>query len=153
MKSLVGFAIAFVAACGGGGGEEIGGEMTIDWGPVHVVPDSGAAIELPDAQVPGTLIIGIGDLDFGCGWGDDRIRPGTFFAFTLEPSEQAPGTYSPFMSVTHVDDDGVHSNATSGELVLTAFGERIAGRVTFSTNDDEVGAVTASGTFDVINCL
>jgi hypothetical protein len=71
----------------------------------------------------------------------------------LEPAEQVPGSLTTFMAVTHVDDDGIHSNATSGTLELTAVGERITGSLDMSTTDDVAGPVTASGTFDVINCL
>jgi hypothetical protein len=153
MKLPLGVVIAFAAGCGGGGGEDIGGTIVIDWGPEHVVPDSGAAIEYPDAEVPGTMIVGIGDLGFGCGWADDRISNGTFVSFILEPAEQVPGSYTSLIFVTHVDDDGLHSNGSTGTLELTAVGERITGSLSMSTTDDEVGPVTSTGTFDVINCL
>ena len=90
----------------------------------------------------------------GCGWADDNISSGdTFVAILLDPSQQAVGSYTLSILVNHADGNGFHSNGTSGTLDLTAFGERVAGSLDVSTTDDEAGAITATGTFDVINCL
>jgi hypothetical protein len=151
----IGFVLA-VAACGGGGGEDITGTIVIDWGTEHVVPDSGALVEFPatDGIPPGSALLGIGNSGIGCGWADDRISSGdTFVAIMLDPSEQAVGSYTPLILVNHADGSGFHSNGSSGTLEITAFGERVAGSLDVATTDDEAGAVTASGTFDVINCL
>jgi hypothetical protein len=147
-------ALALAAGCGGGGGEEVTGTLAIDWGDEHVVAETGAAIENPDE--PGQMVVAMGNLDMDCGWYDDRIKNGTAVTFLLDPPEQATGAYTPLISVLHVEGDSLSINGSTGTLNISAFGDRIVGDLDMDTTDDDNGVITvitATGTFDVINCF
>lgn len=153
MKRLALVAVAAaMAGCGGGGGEPIMGDLVIDYGTTHVVPDTGALVVDPENQ--GDVYLGMGNLSFDCDWLDARIHPGdAFVALSLDSTMQAPGDYTTLILVTFADDNGVHANGATGMLTISTFGERVTGNLTMTTTDDDVGPVSTSGSFDVVSCL
>ena len=145
------FLFALAACGGGGGGEDIAGTITFEYGSTHIVPDTGVALQ-DDRVDPESYVIMLGDLDIDCDFLDSRVRDGTFLTIQL-PLPPAAGMSTSFVFMTHIEDQSASTNGTTSDVTITTVGDRIAGMVTFSTTDDEVGAITASGTFDVFSCL
>jgi hypothetical protein len=153
MISIVGVSgLCLAIGCGGGGGgEPITGTIAIDYGTEHITPSVGAAVE--DPQEPGQVYVIMGTTNVDCGTDLESDSPsnGTYVLFSIVP---VVGAVSPFVSVLRIESQSFSSNSTSGDVMIDAVGERITGSLSnFSTTDDEVGTITAGGTFDVINCM
>ena len=152
MISIVGVAGLCVAAgCGGGGGgEPITGTLSIDYG-THITPGVGAVLENPMAPDEVYVLIGTSGVDCGTDLEHDHPDNGTYVLFSVAP---VVGAVTPFVSVIRVEPQHLGSNSTSGDVTIDAVGERLTGSLAnFSTTDNEVGTISAAGTFDVLNCM
>lgn len=118
-----------------------------------MTPDVGAALHDPDS-LPTEMFILIGTNEVDCGVDFETFdASGTFVMFEVDNT--MPATYdSASISVVRSTATRFSLNSSSGTVVIDAIGaERVTGSLTFSTTDDEVGTITASGTFDVIRCF
>ncbi len=138
------------AACGGGdSGEPIEGTITIVVGDQTITPDVGAAIEDPDDSTKALVILGTSDISCSTQI-NSQLAAGTYLTFQIDP---VVGTQSSFVSVLRVSGNSAHLNGSGGDVVIDSVVDRVTGSVTFDTTDDEVGTITADGTFDVIRCF
>lgn len=141
--------LAAVPACGAEDGEPIGGDVTITVGDEVIEPTVGAA--LPDDQDPTKALIVVGTRDISCATTiTTPLKRGTYLMFSIDP---AVGMQTVFTSVIRVESSGSHLNGSSGEVTIDSVEDRVTGSVTFDTTDDEVGPITAAGTFDVLRCF
>ncbi len=144
-----------LAACGGTSGEPIEGDISISYDGDTLPFVVGAVIE--DANTPGNMLVQLGTDKIDCDTNLDNLfsfnnPEGTFLFFSVEPS---PGTYTDgFISAMRVDGGSTHINASTGSVTITTVGDRVTGTLDeFSTTDDEVGEITAVGSFDVLTCF
>jgi hypothetical protein len=141
--------MVLLAACGSEEGEPIEGTVAIDYGGVPIAPSVGAAIPDPDGDPDKALVI-IGTRDVSCETRlETPLKRGTYLTFAVD---RAPGTQAPFVAVIRVETGGAHLNGSAGEVIIDGIDGRVTGSLTFDTVDDEIGAITATGTFDVIDC-
>ena len=145
-----------VAGCNGGAsGEPSGGTVSIVVGDKTIAPTVGAAIELvssppsPDDATKAMVILGTSGISCATDL-NSRLDAGTYLTFNIP---RAAMTLMGFVSVIRVDGSSAHLNATTGDIVIDAIDPRVAGTVSFTTTDDQVGTISASGTFDVIRCF
>lgn len=141
-----------LAACGGTSGEPIGGDVSISFDGDTQPFVVGAVIE--DEDVPGNMVVQLGTDEIDCDTNLDSLflPDGVFLTFSVE---EAPGTYEDgFISAIRADGNSIHLNASTGSVTIDAVGDRVTGTLTeFSTTDDDVGEITAVGTFDVLKCF
>ncbi len=52
-----------------------------------------------------------------------------------------------------VEPGNIKLNSGTGMVTIDTIDPRVTGSVTFDTNDQDVGAITASGSFDVVRCF
>lgn len=149
VRILATAATATLGACGTEAGEPIGGDVTITVGDEVIEPTVGAA--LPDDEDPTKAMIVVGTRDISCATTiTSPLKRGTYLMFTIAPEA---GMQTVFTSVIRVESSGSHLNGSTGEVTIDGVGDRVTGSVTFDTTDDEVGPITAAGTFDVVRCF
>jgi hypothetical protein len=154
MRIVLALALA-TAACGGDDGEPITGSIAMDYGGDAAAFKVGSVVE--DENTPGKMIVQVGTNDVNCDTYLDNLfsfnnPKGTFLYFSVDP---APGTYTDFfINAMRSDGDGTKINASFGSVTIDTVDGRVTGTVNeFDTTDDEVGTITASGTFDVLKCF
>ena len=150
-KTLV-LGIALVLIGCGDSGEPIEGTITIGYGEDTVTPDVGAALRVADVPTEMSILIGTDAVDCGTDL-DTFFEKGTFVQFDVDNT--APATHADAsISVIKITARSFSLNGASGTVVIDSIGaDRVTGSVTFSTTDDEVGTITAMGTFDIIRCF
>ncbi len=143
-----------LAACGTSG-EPIEGDISINYGGDTIDFAVGAVIE--DENTPGQMLVQLGTDKIDCDSNLDNLfsfnnPDGTFLFFSVLPE---PGTYTDgFLSAMRSDNNSVHINSSTGSVTITTVGDRVIGTVDeFSTTDEEVGEITAGGSFDVLKCF
>lgn len=143
-----------LAACGASG-EPIEGDISISYGGDVFPFTVGAVVE--DANTPGQMLVQLGTDEIDCDSNLDNLfsfnnPDGTFLFFSVLPE---PGTYTDgFLSAMRSDNGSTQINASTGSVTITTVDGRVTGTVDeFSTTDDEVGEITASGSFDVLKCF
>jgi hypothetical protein len=149
---LLAIAVCMVG-CGGDSGEPIEGTITIGYGDDMITPDVGAALHEPDSP-PNLMFIIIGTNAVDCGIDFETFDArGTFVLFDVDNT--APATHNDTsISVVRNTSNSFSLNGSFGTVVIDSIGtDRVTGSVTFSTTDEEVGAITAMGTFDVARCF
>lgn len=151
---MLGFAVACVAGCGGIDGEPIEGTVTMQYG--DDAPDLVVGSVVEDENTPGLMLVQLGTDNVDCDTYLDVFLSfsnpeGTFVYFSVD---RVPGTYTDgFISAMRSSGNSTKINATSGSVTIDAVEDRVIGSVTFETTDDEVGTISASGTFDVKRCF
>ena len=83
----------------------------------------------------------------------DLSAPSGYFVYFAVP--KLPGTYDQ-QSITiefntSRDFNGYQSFGSA--VIDTVDPERVTGSVTFAADDEEIGAIAVSGTFDVVRCF
>jgi hypothetical protein len=144
-----------LAACGGTSGEPIEGDVSINYGGDTIDFIVGAVVE--DENTPGQMLVQLGTDKIDCDSNLDNLfsfnnPDGTFLFFSVD---QEPGTYTDgFISAMRADGGSTHINSSTGSVTIEIVGDRVTGTVDeFSTTDDEVGEITAGGSFDVLKCF
>ena len=147
---LLGIVVALIGC--GDSGEPIEGTITIGYGEDTVTPDVGAALRVADAPTQTAILIGTDAVDCGTDL-DTFFEKGTFVQFDVDNT--APATYSDTsISVIKITARSFSLNGAFGTVVIDSIGaDRVTGSVSFSTTDEDVGAITVMGTFDVIRCF
>jgi hypothetical protein len=140
--------VAFLAACGGGGGEPlISGSVGGDYEGNTFTADTGFA-----TIVEGTTAIGIGDGGLDCDSPNDTNPPPGTNAILFLPSFD-PGTYTDVFVNMYRNVDGFSGFGTGGGTVtITASGTTVAGSVEWSTTDMGL-TYSVSGSFEVVRCV
>ena len=144
-----------LAACGGTSGEPIEGDIAMSYGGDTFTFTVGAVVE--DENTPGQMLDQLGTDELDCDSNLDNLfsfnnPEGTFLFFSV-PAE--PGTYADgFLSAMRSSNNSTHVNSSSGSVTITTVDGRVTGTVDeFSTTDDEVGEITAGGSFDGLKCF
>jgi len=143
-----------VVGCGGPGGEPIEGDITMQYGGDS--PDMKVGTVVQDENDPNSMLVQIGTQGVGCDTYLDvffsfDVPHGTFLYFSVD---KAPGTYTgTFVSAMRSTGNSIKINSAQGDVTIDAVEPRVTGSVTFSTDDDEVGTISASGSFDVLRCF
>ena len=142
-----------LAACGDSG-EPMKGDVTVRYGSSSPSMKYGTAVAATDS--PSQMLVQFGSGDVDCDtyldvFLDFSLPDGTFIYFVVN---RAPGTHAQ-TSVSAMKNDGNSTsiNTSTGSVTIDAVGDRVTGRVTFSTTDDEAGQITADGSFDVKTCF
>ena len=142
--------LVLLAACGGEGGEPIGGTIAVDVAGTITTPTVGATVAR-DAEI--VVVLGTREIDCDTRI-EDQLKRGVYVTFAIEPTELGP--QNPFVSVIRVDPGGTHLNGGPGDVTLDGAADRITGSVTFATTDitDEGDIpISVTGTFDVRACF
>jgi len=131
------------------------GTIAIQYGSSSPDLVVGAAVQ--DENAPEKMLVQVGSNNVDCDTYLDVLfsfdsPEGTFLYFSVD---KVPGEYPDgFISAMHSEDNSTKVNATSGSVTIDSVDGRIIGTVnTFATTDDEVGDISASGTFDVVRCF
>lgn len=147
-------ALLACGACGGIEGDPIEGTVEIQYGESS--PDLVVGSVVEDDNTPGLMLVQLGSDNVDCDTYLDVFLSfsnpeGTFLYFSVD---RLPGTYTDgFISAMRSDGGTTKINASSGSVTIDAVEPRVTGSVTFETTDDEVGTISASGTFDVKRCF
>lgn len=142
-----------VGLVGCGGGEPISGDITMTYGSDRPEMVVGSVVQHQDSD---DMLIQIGTDDVDCDtyldvFLDFDLPKGHFVYFSVP---KAPGTYSDgSVSVLRSKSRDISINSSSGDVTIDAIEPRVTGSVTFTTNDEDVGEIAVSGTFDVIRCF
>jgi len=143
-----------VAACGPSG-EPMKGDIMYTYGTSHPKIAFGAAVE--DKNTPGQMLVELGDDNVDCGTNFGSFvliggPSGTFVYFSV--SATTPGAdANAYISAQHTDGGHTSINESSGMVTIDTIDTRVTGSLTFSTTDQDVGAITVSGNFDVKKCF
>jgi hypothetical protein len=152
MRKIIGLLLC--AGCGGIEGEPIEGDIAIQYGDSS--PDLVVGTAVQDENDPALMLVQIGSNNVDCDTYLDRLfsftnPEGTFVFFSVD---QAPGAYDDgFVAAMRSDNNNTKVNQAPGSITIDTVEPRVSGSVTFSTTDEEVGEITASGTFDVLRCF
>ena len=150
MIRLGAIAAIAAAACGADDEEPLGGDITIAYGDETITPSVGAAVDSGDGD-PAKALIVIGTRGVSCATTNaSNLRKGTFLTFTID---RMIGAQSPIVSVIRIDSSSAHVNGSAGQVTIAAIEDRVTGTVVLDTSDDEIGAIAASGMFDVVRCF
>jgi hypothetical protein len=148
--------LVLVVGCGGGGidGEPLMGTVSLDYGGSKPKMAVGAAVEAMDA--PTKMLVQIGSDNVDCGtyldvFLDFDAPHGSFIYFLVDKT--ATGMVNTSVSVEKSSDRNVTVNTGSGVVTITSADARVTGSVTFTTTDEDVGTIAATGTFDVKKCF
>src|SRR5262249_40310353 len=142
-------ALALLIGCGSGtSGEPIHGTISVHVGSDTITPTVGAAVADLQGDDTKALVL-VGTTDISCATDANSVlHRGTYVSFTIA---RIPTTQKPFVSVIRVDSSGAHLNASAGDVTISAIDARVVGTLSnFSTTDDQVGPISAEGSFDVI---
>jgi hypothetical protein len=142
----------FLAACGGGDGEEgepmLAGSLSGEYDGYDFEAGFGFA-----TPYQGSGLIAVGDGPLRCGTENDNEPPaGTNVAIRLEALEV--GSYSSvFVEIFHNEGQFEGTGSNQGSVTITSVSEdSIAGTVEYSYDDDEGRHFAVSGSFDVVHC-
>jgi hypothetical protein len=140
--------------CGGTSGEPLEGDIAIDYG--GRIPDLVVGAAVQDESDEEGMLVQIGSDKVDCDTYLDRffdfnIPNGTFVYFTVDKeSGSYPQTLVGAMRST---SSSVTVNVAPGSVTIDAIEPRVTGSVSFNVNDDEIGTISVSGTFDVVRCF
>ena len=152
MKLALALVVA-LAACGDSG-EPMKGDVAVNYGTSKPGMKYGTAVAAEDSATQMLVQFGSGSVDCDTYLDvflDFSLPDGTFIYFVVD---RAPGTHAQTsVSAMKNDDNHTSINTSSGSVTIDAVGDRVTGNVTFSTTDDEAGAITAMGSFDVKTCF
>jgi hypothetical protein len=141
-----------LVACGTSG-EPMNGDITLMYGDSNPKLIVGAAVE--DADAPGQMIVEMGDDNVDCGTNFSELSfgtSGTFVYFSVDAT--TPGTQSDlFITVMRSSGNHLSSNSSDGMVTIDAVSPRVTGSIMFDTNDQDVGPISVSGSFDVKRCF
>jgi hypothetical protein len=141
-----------LVACGTSG-EPMSGDITLMYGDSSPKLIVGAAVE--DADEPGNMLVQMGDDNVDCDTNFSGLSfgtSGTFVYFSVDAT--TPGAQSDvFITVMHSTGNHLSSNSTDGMVTIDTVSPRVTGSITFDTIDQDVGAITVSGSFDVKRCF
>ncbi|MBS1119832.1 MAG: hypothetical protein H6Q90_2060 [Deltaproteobacteria bacterium] len=141
---------ALAAGCGrDDSGEPIDGTIAITVSGETITPDVGAAIDDPDDATKALVILGTRDISCSTRI-NSRLAAGTYLTFAID---RTMGTQAGFISVIRVEGGSANLNGSPGEVIIDGIADRVTGSLTFDTTDDQVGPITATGTFDVRRCF
>ena len=152
MKHLA-LLLVVLAACGDSG-EPMKGDVTVNYGSSRPSMKYGTAVAAEDN--PNEMLVQFGSGAVDCDtyldvFLDFSLPEGTFIYFVVD---RTPGTHAQTsVSAMKNDDDSTSINTTNGSVTIDTVADRVTGRVTFSTTDDEAGQITADGSFDVKTCF
>ncbi len=130
------------------------GTLEMQYGDTAAKFVVGAAVE--DENTPGLMLVQVGTDNVDCDTYLDVFLSfsnpeGHFLYFSVD---QAPGTYDDgFVSAMRSSGGSTRINTSSGSVTIDSVDGRIIGSVEFDTTDEEVGTISASGTFDVVRCF
>jgi hypothetical protein len=145
--------LVLIVGCGTSG-EPLTGDVSIHYG--SSTPDLVVGTAVRTADSTDQMLVQLGTDEVDCDTYLDVFLSfggpeGTFVYFNV-PDQ--PGTYdSAYVSVMKAEDRSTSTNTSSGMVTITAVEPRVTGTVTFDTTDDEVGAITVDGSFDVKRCF
>jgi len=153
MRTLAFWCMA-LAACGESiEGEDVGpGTLVLHYGSEAPKLAVGAAID--STSTPGEMLVMFGTNHVDCDTDIENDFPGngTYLYFSVP---KAAGTYaSTYTDILKVTSRSLHSNGTSsGNVTIDSVEGRVTGSLTVMTTDDDVGTLSAEGTFDVVRCF
>jgi hypothetical protein len=145
--------LATLAACGDSG-EPMKGDVVVTYGSSTPKMDVGTAVQ--DEESPGKMLVQFGTDEVDCDsyldvFLDFDLPSGTFIYFSVD---KMTGTYaSASVSAMKNTKNSTSINSTNGMVTITAVEPRVTGTVTFTTTDEEVGVISATGSFDVKRCF
>ena len=146
--------LVIVAACGTSG-EPMKGDIMYTYGTDHPKMVVGSAVK--DTQTPGQMLIQLGDDNVDCGTNLDQFvlvggPHGTFVFFSVDAT--TPATHdNTSISAQRTSGNNTSINESTGTVVISTIDTRVTGTVMFSTTDQDVGAISVSGNFDVKKCF
>jgi len=141
--------LALVFACGGDDGEPMDGDVVITVGSSSISPGVGAALEDPDGPDDFVLLIGEEGIDCGTNLGEN-VPKGTSFSAGLAGETGEQDTLG---VVFRSSAGSLHLNGSSAMVRVDSLEDRVTGHIMFDTTDDDDGAITVVGTFDVKRCF
>jgi hypothetical protein len=148
--------LVVLVGCGGGGidGEPMTGTVSLDYGGSKPKMAVGAAVESMDA--PTKMLVQIGSDNVDCGtyldvFLDFDAPSGTFIFFTVDKT--STGMLGTSISVEKSGGRDVSVTEAPGAVLIDSTAERVTGTVTLSTTNEDVGAITVAGSFDVKRCF
>lgn len=148
--------VLFAIGCGGGSsGEPLGaGTVNMTVGGDKTTFNVGVAVQ--DVESPTKMLVQIGTTGVDCGTNlqnpdpDDTIPSGSYVYFAVD---KTPAMANTGITVLRLTRSHASLNSSSGVVAITAADARVAGSITFATNDSDDGDILVSGTFDVLRCF
>ncbi|MBA3464262.1 MAG: hypothetical protein H0T46_30195 [Deltaproteobacteria bacterium] len=153
MNRVLVLVAVLLAACGDSG-EPMKGDVVVTYGGSSPKMDVGTAVQ--DEETPGKMLVQFGTDEVDCDsyldvFLDFNLPEGTFVYFSVD---KMAGTYaSASVSAMKNTSRSTSINSTTGMVTITAVEPRVTGTVTFTTTDEEVGVISATGSFDVKRCF
>lgn len=153
MKRTLLLGAVALAACGDSG-EPMKGDVVVTYGGSSPKMDVGTAVQ--DQESPGKMLVQFGTDEVDCDsyldvFLDFNLPEGTFVYFSVD---KMAGTYtSASVSAMKNTSSSTSINGTTGMVTITAVEPRVTGTVTFTTTDEDVGVISAAGSFDVKRCF
>lgn len=147
------FLVSILIGCGSSG-DPIKGDVAINYGGDS--PDLKVGSVVEDQNDPTKMVVQVGTQDVDCSTYLDvfisfNLPSGTFLYFNVD---KVPGAYpTASVSAMHNSSNNIKINSGTGMVTIDTIAPRVTGGVTFDTNDQDVGAITASGSFDVVRCF
>lgn len=152
--------IGFVVACGGGtSGDPLMGTVSLSYGSEKPKMVVGSAVQ--HENTPGDMLVQIGSDNVDCNtfldvFLDFSTPEGHFIYFSADKA--MTGTFTnKSIDVMKSSDNSTSINGSTGSYTIdslgAAAGDRVTGSVMVTTTDEEVGTITAMGTFDVKRCF
>jgi len=143
-----------LAACGTTSGEPMKGNIAFSYGTSMPKMSVGAAVE--DMDTPGHMVVMMGDDNVDCSSDFSGISfggpSGTFVYFSVDAT--TPGTdANAEISIEHSTGSHISINGTGGMVTIDTVMPRVTGSLSVTTTDDQVGAISVSGNFDIKRCF
>jgi hypothetical protein len=154
VKAITLLALTCSIGCGGIEGEPMDGDIALHYGTANKTFEVGAAV--PDKDDTNQLIVQLGTDNVDCKTYLNELvlfggPKGYFVYFGIDAA--MPKAYdNAYVSVEHTTDRSSKTNIADGAVVIDAIADRVTGTVMFDTTDDELGKITVTGSFDVLNC-
>jgi hypothetical protein len=145
----------FLGALGCGiSGEPINGDITMSYGSSAPEMAVGTAVQTTDQ--PDKMLVQIGTDHVECDtyldvFLDFNAPEGHFVYFHVD---KVPGVHAQAaIDVMKVKGNSTSINGTFGMVTIDAAEPRVTGSLTVTTEDQDVGTISVSGTFDVVRCF
>jgi hypothetical protein len=139
-----------LAACGAEDGLAISGDLAFTVGAETITPTVGAVIADSD---PDKVLVVIGTRDISCSTKlESPLRKGTYVAMVIDPMILGPQAEA-LVTVIRVESSATLFDSATSEVTIDAVQDRLTGSVNFMIQDETEEVITATGSFDVANCL
>lgn len=144
----------FAIGCGtSGGGEPLMGDVAIQVGGAMPDLTTGSAIQSKDDPTQMIVQLGTDHVDCQTDLNSSFSIAGGTYVFFAE-NAATPGTDSnATVNVEKVSGNMIDVLVSNGAVTISTIDTRVTGSVTFTATDQNLGAVSVSGNFDVKRCF